>query len=87
MPSLHSPFQGLPPGDLPLAGGPLVHFYLFPPLEIKASPFILGACYIGTISPHGNHNIDLKIPSVKQGFCVHIINSNKKLSPVKKLHN
>lgn len=68
---------------LPLARGPMVHFYLLPLLEIKASPFILGAYYVGTVCPHGNQNIDLKVPFVQQGFCVHIINSNKKLSPVK----
>lgn len=65
----------------------MVHFDLLPPLEMKASPFILGACYMGTVCPHGNHNIDLKVPFVQQGFCVHIINSNKKLSPVKKKTN
>lgn len=68
---------------LPLAGGLIIRVYLFPSLEIKASPFTLGACYIGTVCPRGNHSIDLKVPFVKQGFCVHTIKNNKKLSPVK----
>lgn len=64
----------------------MAHSHLLPPLEIKASPFTLNACYIGTVCSHGNRNIDLKVPFVKQGFCVHIANSNKKLSSVKKMH-
>lgn len=69
------------------AGRPTVHIYLLSALEIKASPFTLRAHYIGTICPPDNNNIGSKVPVVKQGFCVHIINNNRKLSPVKKLHN
>lgn len=49
-------------------------YVAIPPLEIKASPFISSACYIGTAYPHGNQTLAWKyLLSNKVSMCISLI--------------